>query len=205
VGFLTAPIADACVYNLNVGSPNSAIGTSTTISGTADPGTTCGSSITLNANGPNSPQLFNKQAGAGEMGLGLTNDPNNNDNEVTVGSFIEIDVSNVQSNTMGLSVAGNSVQSGESWEIVGSNTKGTLGNSVVVGPNSTMNEVTFNNPSGFQFLDFTVPAGSPSTINVLLAAFDSFDRPISTPEPASLAILGAALAGFGLMRRRRNP
>jgi hypothetical protein len=124
---------------------------------------------------------------------------------VTVGSFIEIDVSKVVNNTMALSVAGNSVQSGESWELLGSNTMGTLGTAVVVPANTTQNDITFANPSGFRFLDFTVPAGSPSTVNVLLAAFDSFDTPITAPEPASLAILGAARAGFGLIKRRRKP
>jgi hypothetical protein len=69
-GYLLAPVAQACVYNLNVGSPNSPIGTSTTIAGTADPGTTCGSSITLNANGSNSPQLFDKELFA-EVGDGM--------------------------------------------------------------------------------------------------------------------------------------
>jgi hypothetical protein len=197
-GYLAAPAAQACVYNLNVGSPNTAIGTSTTIAGTAEPGTTCGSSVTLNANGPNSPSLFNKQAGAGETGLGLTNDTSG-DNEVTPGSFIEIDLSKVVDPTIGLSAAANSVQGGESWEVLGSNTKGTIGTAVVVATNTTMNEVTFSNPSNFAFLDFTAVSG-----NVLLSALDSMETAISTPEPASLAILGAALAGLGVIRRRRK-
>jgi hypothetical protein len=67
-----------------------------------------------------------------------------------------------------------------------------------------MTEVMFNNPGGFTFLDFTVPAGLPAGTNVLLAAFDSFETPIGAPEPASLAVLGAALVGFGVMRRRRR-
>jgi hypothetical protein len=199
VGMLTAPNVDACVYNLNTGTANSAIGTSVTIAGTATAGTTCGSSVTLAANGPGSPQLFNKQAGAGETGLGLTND-SSGDNEVTPGSFIQIDLNSVTNPTIGLSAAGNSVQSGESWEIFGSNTSGTIGTTVLHGPDTSMNEVTFTNPTNFRFLDFTAASG-----NGLLNALDSFDTPVTgAPEPASLAILGASLLGFGLLRRRRK-
>ncbi len=43
--------------------------------------------------GPNSTQdLFGKNGGTGEQGLGLTNDPTH-DNEITSGSFIQLDIS----------------------------------------------------------------------------------------------------------------
>ena len=144
------------------------------------------------ANGPGSPQLFNKVGSATETGIGLTNDPSGV-NEVTPGSFIGIDLSNVQgrTQTMGLSIAGNSAQSGEAWELTDS-----AGN-VIIGPNSSTGEMMFSTTA--TSLDFTATAG-----NVLLATFDSPETPVPSgggvPEPASLAPLGTALIGFGAMR-----
>ena len=204
-GILAAPAADACVWALgSTAAGNTMLGTSFTQAGAATPGTTCGSSLTLtspasnplNGTTTNPVQLFNKQAGVGETGIGLTNDPSG-DFEVTVGSSILIDVSGVlnSTGTMALSVDANSVQSGEGWSLSG-------GGSVLAsgtGPgyvNGT--EVPFTLPTGVTTLTFTATTG-----NVLLASFDSPEQGVpGTPEPASLAILGASLVGFGLMRRR---
>jgi len=52
--------------------------------------------------------------------------------------------------------------------------------------------------AGFRYLDVSAISG-----NVLLHTIDA-DIAAAVPEPATLAILGAALVGFGVMRRRRK-
>jgi len=203
-GVLPAPSADACIYNPPlVSPPGTTVGTTTTIAGAADPGTTCNSSVILSGFGPgtNNPvNLFNKNQGAGETGFGLVNDPSGQ-NEVIVGSFIQIQFVNPLPGMR--SIQANSVTDGETWTLLGTNTPGSLAGAATVVGIQTNNQSVINfDPGTFMFFDFTTT--TPSGSNVLLARLDSPEGTVSTPEPTSLAILGAALVGLGVIRGRRR-
>lgn len=165
--------------------------------GTSATYTNNGLQIVASAFGPGSPHLFDKTAGGDESGVGLTNDPSTDD-EITVGSFIQIDTNLLPAGTLDSFIMG-STTTPDTWKVFGTNTAGTLsGATSLLGP-TTDESVSHSLTSGFRYYDFTAGAG-----NVLLTSFTAVT---AVPEPATWAMMLVGVAGLGAglrMSRRSN-
>jgi hypothetical protein len=196
--------ATLVTWNLNPSGTNANVGSN------SQNYTVSGYTITArgydNSGGIGSPHnLYFKNLGPSERGLGITGTL---DNELQVSGgtplhFIQLDLTSILSQgfTNGQIEVG-SIQSGEGWNLYGSNTLGTLGvklNATAFG--SSTDETFVNVPSfgTYQFLSVVTATG-----DVLPVAFQATFTPI--PEAASvipvLCLVTAATA-IEIRRRRR--
>lgn len=177
--FLTCSVVPSFGTTISFATPTGNQGTSHTYGG-----------ITATAYGPGTQFLYGKNDGGDENGLGLTSDPSG-DHEITVGQFIQLDVTSLQGLT--ISFVMNSSTHPDAWKVFESSSAfATSGSSTVTGTDENSHSITI--ASGMKYLDFTATGG-----NVLLSSISY----TATPEPLSLALTGSGLLGLFLLRRRR--
>lgn len=146
------------------------------------------------------PNLFGKNAGVGEMGLGLTNDPDR-DNEIGAGAgFIQLDLNQLLANGLtNIQILMDSVTNGERWNAYLSNTAAS--SPAVTPPGSLLYSDTTQNFSpilalaGNRYLNINSSNG-----NVLLHKISA----VAAPEPVTMLTLGTGLAIAALSRRRKR-
>ena len=171
--------------------------------------TVSGLSITASAFGPAlsgaADHLYGKNLGAGETGLGMTNDPTGQ-HEIYFGQgFVQLDLNALVGKISPNSVyaAFNSTTGGEQWTIYGSNTAGVLGGATlpasktVIASGTNVQGVDTLLTGGFRYYDF-VSTASAGGKNVLLKSLTV------VPEPGTWALMITGFGGVGLMARRRR-
>ncbi|MDQ2824371.1 MAG: hypothetical protein M3R29_02880 [Verrucomicrobiota bacterium] len=160
---------------------------------------------TITARGYDSPstphELYFKNLGAGERGLGLVGTVNN-ELQVNPLNFIQLDLTSILA--LGFTngqISVGSVQSGESFSLYGSNTLGLLGTKLNVTPyGSTFDEQLISVPSFGTYKFISVVAAA---VDVLPVMFQATIVPI--PEAASvIPVLCLVVAATALEIRRRR-
>jgi hypothetical protein len=157
-----------------------------------------GTTITVSAQGTNSGDLFGKDGGTGEQGLGLTSDPSG-EHELIPGPFIQVDLTNlINTGISTVSFDFNSVQSGEAWQVFNCGTSGVLCGTSVGSGTSNLGTSVSGLVAADPFLDFTSTSG-----NILVHSLTA----IAIPEPQSFNLVFAGLcivsaAAIIVLRRR---
>jgi hypothetical protein len=157
--------------------------------------TSNGISVTAYAfqNGGGSLDLFGHHGG-GQQGVGIAGSAGTSSHEITPSTFVQIDLGNVFSKTnvndrISINLSGR--DSGEKYNIYGSNTLGSLGTLIGTG-----NNPNFKLPPGFSYQYVSLQA---QTGVVLFSDVFIHETPKvqTAPEPPTIVLM--ALGGVGLM------
>jgi hypothetical protein len=151
--------------------------------------------------------LFAKNQGTGEQGIGLTNDPTHDD-EISGKSLIRINLGGVGLFT-NLQFSMGSTTGSEEWAVWGSDSataSGTGSNSlnfIEHGKNETLNNLTGNYQYYFFGLD---PSDTARNDNVLLATLQGSPTNLTAavPEPSTWAMLILGFFGMGFVAYRQK-
>jgi hypothetical protein len=148
--------------------------------------------------------LYSKNLGGGETGIGLVNDPSGQ-NEITGTNLIRIDFTGARSaGVTGFSFQMNSTTGGEAWLVEGSNVAGS-GYSVVASSNDEALHLLTGAAGSFAYYAFLFnTSGSTGGSNVLLHEVDGV---ATVPLPGALPLFATGLGFMGLLgwRKKRKP
>ncbi len=151
--------------------------------------------------------LFGKQDGAGDTGLGLSVDASNN---IVINSFIQLSLTSFyqSSQLVSAQISVTGVTHGEGFYVWGSNTKGDPGTLLKVGT-SALNGDFFNVPDlgDYKYISISssTDCGSVLLNSDVKATFNSAVTPqfSPAPEPGSMSLVGLSLIALAFLLNKR--
>ncbi len=180
----------------------------TSCSGSSFTYTSSGNSIVAkgftNHNLNTATNLFRKNSGGDENGLGIASDPTHDD-EIWGTTLIRIDLGAANKYT-NLSFVMGSTTGTERWELWGSNSASSLGTAITSGTN----EGSVSLPSTYEYYFFGLDtADTHWGDNVLLASLTgtptNLTSPVPEPSTWAMLILGFFGIGFAAYRKKGKP
>jgi hypothetical protein len=188
IGAALATQANAVTFNFQENGSNLNLGPTSTFT---EGGISLTASGFLTSGGPT--DLFAKNLGGDEIGLGTAIDPSHQ-NEIITTDFVQLTLPTTPATAFNVVISG-SVTGGESELVYFNTTAGTLTGAVLIGTITT-NGGSVTVPAGDQtgFVDVTAGSG-----NVLLAS--AVVTPAVPDGGSAVALLGIALAGIEALRR----
>jgi len=158
------------------------------------------SGLTLTAGGFGTPaaNLWGKNDGPGETGLGLSVDAGG-DNEIDKDHFVQFDSHLSPSGTTSSLILGSVQGAGEAAAVYGSNTWGIRGNLLPTGPLDGNDNVNLSGWLGtYRFFSVTT-IGANADANVLLGSVSA-----TVPDGGTTSLLlGLGLISLAIIRRKR--
>lgn len=152
-----------------------------------------------NSNPANLIDLYGKNLGGTEVGLGLTNDPTGQ-HEIYLGKgFVQIDVNALINKVTNLQFSTNSLTSGEQWSVYGSNVAGSHG-ATALATGTTATSTALPSFGTYRYYDFAETSQMGGR-NFLLAGLTA----TAVPEPATWMSMLIGLGMIGAFMRRRSP
>ncbi len=151
-----------------------------------------------NLTGCTATDLYGKNGGAGEDGLGIYN--NDGQNEIQSNQFVQLDLTSLFARApSGETFTIQSVQNNEGFAFYQSGGLGLAGTLIAgktSGSGETYSTVFTLDPSKGDFISLSATKG-----NVLLSGLTA-EFTSNSPEPATLGLVGSALIGLASLRRR---